>query len=103
MQQRLQLLRFVLPLCLGRRLRFQVRARDVSLSLSAERDSSILNRLLATVTAVADADTPAHVLVRLDAGGTPLLARITRRSRDQLGLTPGKPVWVQIKAVALLA
>ena len=87
----------------GRRLRFQVRARDVSLSLSAERDSSILNRLLATVTAVADADTPAHVLVRLDAGGTPLLARITRRSRDQLGLAPGKPVWAQIKAVALLA
>jgi len=42
------------------------------------------------------------VLVRLDAGGTPLLARITRRSADQLGLAPGLPLWAQIKAVALL-
>jgi len=57
----------------------------------------------ATVAAIADADTPAHVLVRLEAGGTPLLARITRRSRDQLQLQPGKNVWAQIKAVALLA
>jgi len=44
----------------------------------------------------------AHVLVRLDAGGTPLLARITRRSADQLGIAPGLPLWAQIKAVALL-
>ncbi len=87
----------------GKRLRFQVRARDVSLSLSERDDSSILNRVPATVAAIADADTPAHVLVRLEAGGTPLLARITRRSRDQLQLQPGKNVWAQIKAVALLA
>ncbi len=87
----------------GKRLRFQVRARDVSLSLSERDDSSILNRVPATVAAIADADTPAHVLVRLEAGGTPLLARITRRSRDQLQLQPGKSVWAQIKAVALLA
>ncbi|MEZ5577927.1 MAG: TOBE domain-containing protein, partial [Candidatus Competibacteraceae bacterium] len=51
---------------------------------------------------VADADTPAHVLVRLDAGGTPLIARITRFSLDHLGVTPGKSMWAQIKAVALL-
>ena len=48
------------------------------------------------------ADTPAHVLVRLDAGGTPLLARITRRSADQLAITPGQALWAQIKTVALL-
>lgn len=87
----------------GQRLRFQIRARDVSLALSPQTDSSILNRLPATVTALADADTPAHVLVGLEAGGTPLLARITRRSLDLLDLQVGKPVWAQIKAVALLA
>jgi len=42
------------------------------------------------------------VLVRLDAGGTPLLARITRRSADQLAVTPGQQLWAQIKTVALL-
>ena len=30
------------------------------------------------------------------------LARLTRRSTIGLGLTPGKSVWAQIKAVALL-
>jgi molybdate transport system ATP-binding protein len=56
-----------------------------------------------TVTEEIAADNSAHVLVRLDAGGTPLLARITRFSRDQLQLHPGQPLWAQIKAVAVLA
>ena len=90
-------------IAIGKRLRLQVHARDVSLALAAHEDSSILNRVAATVVEMVDAAHPAHVLVRLDAGGTALLARITRRSRDQLGLVPGKPVWAQIKAVALLA
>jgi molybdate transport system ATP-binding protein len=90
------------PETIGRRLRFRVHARDVSLALVRAEATSIANLLPATVTEVADADNPAHVLVRLDAGGTPLIARITRRSRDHLGVTPGQPLWAQIKAVALL-
>lgn len=90
------------PEAVGHKLRFRVHARDVSLALSRCEDSSITNVLAATVCELAEADTPAHVLVRLDAGGTPLLARITRRSSDHLGLAPGRPVWAQIKAVALL-
>lgn len=88
---------------LGSRMRLQVRARDVSLARSRPVDSSITNILPATVVEVGAGDSPAHVMVRLDAGGTPLLARITRRSRDQLGVAPGMQVWAQIKAVALLA
>jgi len=87
---------------LGRRLRFRVHARDVSLTLTRAEGTSIANLLPATVTEIADADTPAHVLVRLDAGGTPLIARITRRSLDHLGVRPGQSLWTQIKAVALL-
>jgi molybdate transport system ATP-binding protein len=90
------------PEAVGRRLRFRVHARDVSLALARAEGTSIANLLPATVTEIADADTPAHVLVRLDAGGTPLIARITRRSRDHLGVAPGQPLWAQIKAVALL-
>ena len=45
---------------------------------------------------------PAHCLVRLDVAGTPLLARITRLSKDQLGLAEGMPVVAQIKSVALI-
>ena len=87
---------------LGQRLRFRVHARDVSLALERAEGSSITNLLPACVEAVVTADTPAHVLVRLDADGTPLLARITRRSADQLGITPGQTLWAQIKTVALL-
>ena len=91
------------PLALGKALRVKVQARDVSLSLQAEEHSSILNRLPVTVVQELGADNMAHVLVRLDAGGTPLLARITRFSRDQLQLRPGLMLWAQIKAVAVLA
>ncbi|PMU24642.1 MULTISPECIES: molybdenum ABC transporter ATP-binding protein [unclassified Pseudomonas] len=91
------------PLALGKQLRFKIQARDVSLSLQAEEHSSILNRLPVTVTQEIPADNAAHVLVSLDAAGTPLLARITRYSRDQLQLHPGQTLWAQIKAVAVLA
>jgi molybdate transport system ATP-binding protein len=91
------------PLPPGTRLRLRILARDVSLALSRPHDSSVLNLLQATVAATWPASTPAHVIVKLDAGGTALLARITRRSHDQLGLAIGKPVWAQVKAVALLS
>lgn len=87
----------------GRRLRVQVKARDVSLARTEPHDTSILNRLPARVIAEAPAGDAAQVLVQLDAGGTRLVARITRRSRDQLALASGQEIWVQIKAVALLA
>ena len=88
---------------LDRRLRVQVKARDVSVTRSEPGETSILNLLPATVVAVVPAEDAAQVLVRLDAGGAPLVARITRRSWDNLRLAPGVAVWAQIKAVALLA
>jgi len=90
-------------LAVGQALRFKVQARDVSLSLANDAQTSILNRLPVTVISELAADNAAHVLIRLEAAGTPLLARITRYSRDQLGLYPGQQLWAQIKAVAVLA
>ncbi|RKS17119.1 molybdate transport system ATP-binding protein [Pseudomonas sp. WPR_5_2] len=91
------------PMAPGQALRCKVQARDVSLSLHNAEHSSILNRLPVTVVSELGADNAAHVLVRLDAAGTPLLARITRFSRDQLNVHPGQQLWAQIKAVAVLA
>lgn len=90
------------PEAVGRRLRCRVHARDVSLTLERAEHTSILNILPATVVELADLECPAHVLVRLQTDGTPLLARITRRSSHALNLGPGLPLWAQIKAVALL-
>ena len=90
------------PEPLGRQVRCRVHARDVSLTLEQPSATSILNIVPAIVVGVADTEIRAHVLVHLDAGGTPLLARITRRSHDRLGITGGLAIWAQIKAVALL-
>ena len=90
-------------MAIGQPLRVKVQARDISLSLNPAEHSSILNSLRVTVVSETAADNQAHVLIRLDADGTPLLARITRYSRDQLGLCAGQLLWAQIKAVAVLA
>ena len=87
---------------LGTVLRLRILARDVSLALSRQDDSSILNHFQATVAALRPGRDPAQVLVSLDAGGIALQAQITRRSRDALGIAPGGSVWVQVKTAALL-
>jgi len=89
------------PRRIGERVRLRVPARDVSLTLSAAAGTSILNVLPATITALED-DGPAQTLVALQAGGAPLLARVTRKSAHQLGLHPEQAVFAQIKGVALL-
>ncbi|NMZ46469.1 molybdenum ABC transporter ATP-binding protein [Pseudomonas oryzihabitans] len=90
------------PLPPGQALRIKVLARDVSLSLERQH-SSILNVLPATVAEIAPTRSPAQVLLRLDLGGTALLARITRYSLERLALQPGSRVWAQLKSVAVLA
>jgi len=84
----------------GQRVRLRVHARDISLALTPARDTSILNIFAARVLEIA-LDHPAQVTLRLDAGGTILLARITRKSAAQLALAPGTAVWAQVKSVAV--
>ncbi len=88
---------------IGTRIRCRVLARDVSLALQRHTDTSILNAVQATVLEIASTDNPGHLLVKLDAGGTLLLSRITLRSSHQLQLTVGMTLWAQIKAVALFS
>ena len=86
----------------GRRVRVRILARDVSIANSRHDDVSIMNLLPATVVAHAGEDHPSAVLVQLRVGTEKLLARLTRRSAQRLDLAPGREVWVQIKAVALI-
>ncbi len=86
----------------GQRVRVRILARDVSIAGSRHDDVSILNLLPAVVLAHAGEDHPSALLVQLRIGATTLLARLTRRSAQRLDLVPGREVWVQIKAVALI-
>ena len=84
---------------LGHRMRMRIRARDVSLSLSRPMDSSILNIVEGAVLEIGDDDGPqTDVLVDV---GTPLIARLTRKSVAAMRLQPGTKVYALIKAAAI--
>lgn len=88
---------------IGQAVRLAIHARDVSLALQPPAQSSILNQLAATVTALIPDRDPAQILVSLNLADTRLLARITRRSAMLLGITPGQPLLALVKSVALMA
>ena len=88
----------------GDRVQLQINARDVSLGLSAQTTSSILNELQLTVIDILELS-PSDCLVRLGrphADGPTLLARITRKSTVQLRLETGQDVFARVKSVAVL-
>lgn len=84
----------------GRAIRVVLSARDVSIALEAGNPSSILNRLAATVLSRED-DERGRTMLQLASGQARILARITRRSADALGLVAGREVVAQVKSVAL--
>lgn len=86
----------------GQKVRLKIQARDVSLSLERSKKSSILNILPAVVEEVCENTASGSCTVRLDLKGDKLLARISSYSRDQLQIEPGKQLFAQIKAAALL-
>ena len=83
----------------GARLRVRIRARDVSLSLRAPEQISVLNVFPGTVLEVGSGD-GSQVDVLIDIGDR-LWARITRRSQVELAIEPGKKVFALVKAVAM--
>jgi len=87
----------------GQPVRVRIMARDVSLALSPPLSSSIGTMLRVRLLELRPDHDPARLLVVLDCQGDRLLARITRRSADELCLRPGLSLLALIKTVALLA
>lgn len=87
----------------GSVVRARVLARDVSIATVVPQGSSITNILAARITGIQNEGRD-RVNLRLAVGGEHiLLSRITRRSRDQLGLAVGMEIFAQVKSVALIA
>lgn len=86
----------------GAGVRIRILARDVSIALEAPAQTSIQNLLRCRVVSVAGDAHPSQALVQLACGEATLLARITRKAVDELGLRPDREVWAQVKSVALL-
>lgn len=88
-------------LAIGSKVRLRVIARDVSLTLEHQTDTSILNIFPAMIDDIIP-EGKAQITVRLLVGGVPMLARLTRKSASILNLKPRMLVYAQIKSVALL-
>jgi len=88
----------------GTSIRLRINGRDVSIGLSPQTGSSILNELSVSVIEITDTS-PSSCLVSLGCSEQPesvLLARITRKSRSQLKLEPGTHVFARVKSVAVV-
>jgi molybdate transport system ATP-binding protein len=90
----------------GKGQRLRIAASDVSIARTAPDASSILNVLPARIVSSSRLD-QGEVIVVLglgaDGSGARLLARITRRSWDLLGLAEGLNVFAQVKGVSLVS
>lgn len=86
---------------IGSRVRSRILARDVSIATAKPQGTSIANILAARIVQIED-EGKDRVSLRLLVGeSSTLLSRITRRSRDQLGLAVGREVYAQVKSVAV--
>lgn len=86
---------------IGTRCRLRIPARDISVCRERASDSSILNILPITLAEIEQTEAN-RVLLRLALGEQYLLARITRKSLEELELKTGDRLFAQIKSVALL-
>ncbi|WP_306250552.1 molybdenum ABC transporter ATP-binding protein [Parvularcula sp. IMCC14364] len=91
----------------GDTCRLSIKASDVSFVTRPARETSILNCLPARVVSIDTCQRdPAHLMVLVvldDRGeGEHIVGRITRKSGDRMGLEPGKPVFAQIKSIAVM-
>jgi molybdate transport system ATP-binding protein len=84
----------------GTALRVRIRARDVILAVTRPTGISALNVLAAEVDRLVPVEDGA-LEVQLRLGAERLLARVTRRSGEALGLAAGREVFAVIKTVAI--
>jgi|TARA_R110002072_G_scaffold36053_36_gene106259 molybdate transport system ATP-binding protein len=89
-----------LDLPLGTGLRLRIRAKDVSLALSAPQDTSIQNILKGVIIERGE-ESGAQVDILLAVGDTTLWSRVTKRSLAELGLERGSEVFALVKAAAI--
>ncbi|HEY8944310.1 MAG TPA: molybdenum ABC transporter ATP-binding protein [Polyangiaceae bacterium] len=85
----------------GAPVMLRIRANDVSVGLAPDSASSILNVLPGEVEALEEA-APGQILLRLTCPADrtqALLARVTRRSVQELKLIPGTRVFLRVKSV----
>lgn len=85
---------------IGQSLRLRIAAQDVILARDLPREMSALNVLPGVIDEVRLGDGPGAIVALTTPAGK-LLARITRRSAEGMGLAPGERVNAIVKSVAI--
>ncbi|EWY40438.1 molybdenum ABC transporter ATP-binding protein [Skermanella stibiiresistens SB22] len=88
-----------LDLGIGQHLRVRIQARDVILALEPPSRISVHNMLAGRIVELGAESGPSRD-VKIDLGGSFLLARVTRHSVERLELGVGTPVFALVKSVA---
>lgn len=83
-------------------IRLRILARDVSLAIAANTQSTIQNLIPGVIESITTDSHPSQALVTVRCGTEPLLSRVTHRALDMLRLSEGSPVWCQVKSAALI-
>lgn len=87
---------------IGERKRIRIGANHISLTRSANNDSTIINTLPVTIEKIDITDKAQCNLILTLGEHTRLLARVTRWSTDQMSLSVGDQLYAQIKGVSLV-
>ena len=85
---------------IGAKVRVRIPAQDVILALHRPEGLSALNILPVVIASIFQGDGPGAA-IGLVSGDDKLLARVTRRSADALGLTVGMACYAVVKSVAV--
>ena len=86
---------------IGSKVRVSILARDISIACTKHEDSSILNKIEATINNIVEHHNPSFSQIHLLASTTKFRALVTQKSVDSLKLEVGDKVWMQIKSVAI--
>ncbi len=85
---------------IGQQIRLRLLARDVSITLAKQENTSILNIFPAVVEEISEENT-AKTILRLNVAGVIILSRITHKSAELLRIKPGSCVYAQVKSIAI--
>ncbi|CAK0747817.1 Molybdenum import ATP-binding protein ModC [Azospirillaceae bacterium] len=84
----------------GALVRVRLRSRDISLALEPPRNVSLLNILFGHVSEIGQTE-DANINVQVQIGKTLVVACVTRKAFEALGITLGKPIYALIKSMTL--
>ncbi len=87
---------------IGEQVRLRILARDVSVVLNTDTQSSILNRLPVEIESI-EGSASGSTFIRMRCGEDLLLAKLTKKSIHDLALTSGTRAFAQVKSVAVVA